>query len=71
MHEGTNPVILSGFWVAPQARSICQKHQIDHLVMDTTCMVMNRYHTAVLIAVSHNVGLPVAISRGPRQSFEL
>jgi hypothetical protein len=70
-HNDTDHVILSGFWVAPQARSIFQKHQIDGLILDTTFKVMNKYHTAILMVVSHNVGLPVAISFGPRESFEL
>jgi hypothetical protein len=70
-HDEIDYVILSGFWIAPQARSIFQRHQIDGLILVTTFKVMNKYHTAILMVVSHNVGLPVAISFGPRESFEL
>jgi hypothetical protein len=33
--------------------------------------VMNHYHTAILLVVSHNVDIPLAISFGPKESFEL
>jgi hypothetical protein len=70
-HDGRDYTILSGFWVAPQAKSVIQRHIIDGIILDTTFKVMNHYHTAILLAVSHNVGIPLAISFGPKESFEL
>jgi hypothetical protein len=70
-HNATNYSVLSGYWVAPQARSILHNNEIDGLIMDTPFRVMRHYYTAILVAVSHNVGIPVAISFGPRESIEL
>jgi hypothetical protein len=39
--------------------------------MDTTFRVIRQYYTAILIAVSCNVGIPLAISFGLRESIEL
>jgi hypothetical protein len=63
--------ILSGYWVSPFAESILRDHEIDGLIMDTTFRVMSRYYTAILVAVIHNVGVPLAISFGPRETVEL
>jgi hypothetical protein len=46
-------------------------HEIDGLIMDTTFRVMSRYYTAILVAVVHNVGIPLAISFGPKEDIEL
>jgi hypothetical protein len=48
-----------------------QENEIDGLTMDTTFRVIRLYHTAVLMAVSHNVGIPPGVSFGPRESFDL
>jgi hypothetical protein len=45
-------------------------NEIDGLIMDTTFRVMRQYYTAILGAASHNVGIPLAISFGPRESVE-
>jgi hypothetical protein len=45
--------------------------EIDGLIMDTTFTVIRLYHTAVLVAVSHNVGIPLAVSFGKSESVEL
>jgi hypothetical protein len=63
--------ILSGYWVSPFAESVLRRHDIDGLIMDTTFTVMSRYYTAILVAVYHNVGIPLAISFAPRESIEL
>jgi hypothetical protein len=63
--------ILSGYWVSPLAESILRENEIDGLIMDTTFRVMRQYYTAILVAVRHNVGIPLAISFGPRESVEL
>jgi hypothetical protein len=69
--DGRSYAVISGYWVSPKARSILQNHNIDGIILDTTFKVMSRYHTAILIAVFHNVGIPLAFSFGPRESFEL
>jgi hypothetical protein len=70
-HNGTNCSVLSGYWVALQARAILLKSKIGGLTMGTISRVMRQYNTAILVAVSHNVGIPLAISFGPRGSIEL
>jgi hypothetical protein len=69
-HNNTGYSILSGYWVSPLAESILRENEVDGLIMDTTFRVMRRYYTAILVAVRHNVGIPLAISFGPRESIE-
>jgi hypothetical protein len=70
-HNGTNYSVLSCYWVAPQVRSILLNNEIDGLMTDTSFRVMRQYYTAIPVAVNHNVGIPLAISFGPRESSEL
>jgi hypothetical protein len=39
--------------------------------MATTFMVMRQYRAAILMAVSHNVGIPLALSFGPKEDIAL
>jgi hypothetical protein len=71
LEDGTKASIVSGFWMHPQAPSIMTENIIDGLIMDTTFKVIRRYHTAILMGVSHNVGIPLAVSFGPNESIEL
>jgi hypothetical protein len=68
---GTKYAIHGGYWVHPKAQVILARHDIDGLVMDTTFKVIRRYHLAILVAVWHNVGIPLAVSFGPRENIEL
>jgi hypothetical protein len=61
----------SGFWTEPRAKVTLDNHAIDGLIMDTTFKVLNQFHTAILIAVSYTVGLPLALSFGPHDTIEL
>lgn len=70
-HEGNERSIMSGFWVQTQAPSILTDNEIDGLIMDTTFKVLRLYHTAILVAVSHNVGIPIALSFGPAENIAL
>jgi hypothetical protein len=70
-HNGPKYSILPGYWVAPQMRSILLNNEIDERIMDTTFRVMRQYYIAILVAVSHSVGIPLVISFGPRESIEL
>jgi hypothetical protein len=45
--------------------------EIDGLVMDTPFTVIRLYHTAVLVAISHKVGIPLAIAFGRKESILL
>jgi hypothetical protein len=63
--------VVSGCWIHPWAVSMMQQNEIDGLIMDTTFRVIRLYHTAVLIAVSHNVGIPIGVSFGPKESLDI
>jgi hypothetical protein len=72
MDDGTKALIISGVWIHPQAPAILRLHRtVDGSVMDTTFEVIRLYHTAILIAVSHNVGIPLACAFRPKESIEL
>jgi hypothetical protein len=70
-HGGEKRWIVSGFWIHPKAVSILRGSEIDGIIMDTTFTVMRRYRAAILMAVSHNVGIPLALSCGPKEDFAL
>jgi hypothetical protein len=69
--DGTRWSIVSGTWVHPRAPAILENNRIDGLIMDTTFRVIRLYHTAVLVAVSHNVGIPLAIAFGAQETVAL
>jgi hypothetical protein len=46
-------------------------NEIDGLILDTTFKVIRQYHTAILLAIIHNVGLPLGFSFGPQESIDL
>jgi hypothetical protein len=72
IHNGNERAILSGYWVHGKAPSIFTNgNQIDGLIMDTTFTVLRLFYTAILVAVSHNVGIPVALSFGTHETVEL
>jgi hypothetical protein len=72
IHEGNQHAILSGYWVHGKAPSILTTdNQIDGLIMDTTFKVLRLYYTAILVAVSHNVGIPLAFSFGSHENIAL
>jgi hypothetical protein len=70
-HGETDYSILLGHWVSPFAESILRQDEVDGLIMDMTFRVMRQYYTAILVAVPHNVGIPLATSFDPRESVEL
>jgi hypothetical protein len=39
--------------------------------MDTPFKVIRQYHTAALVSVSHNVGIPLGVAFAPKESVEL
>jgi hypothetical protein len=71
-HEGEKRWIVSGFWVQPKAVSILTEvNKIDGIIMDPTFTVMPQYRAAILMAVSHHVGIPFALSFGPKDDIAL
>jgi hypothetical protein len=48
-----------------------QQDEIDGLIMDTTVQFVRLSHAAVLMAVTRNVGIPLGVSFGPKESFEI
>jgi hypothetical protein len=71
IHKGEKHWIVSGFWIHPKAVSILRGNEIDGIIMDTTFTVMRQYRAAILMAVSHNVGIPLALSFGYKEDFAL
>jgi hypothetical protein len=71
LEDGRVFSVVSGYWIHPRAPAIMQENPIDGLIMDTTFKVIRQYHTAALVAVSHNVGIPLGIAFGPKESLEL
>jgi hypothetical protein len=69
--EGERSWIASGCWIHPKAVSILSGNEIDGIIMDTTFTVMYPYHAVILMAVSHNVGIPLALSFGPKEDVAL
>jgi hypothetical protein len=72
IHEGEKQWIVSGFWFHPKAVSmLTEGNEIDGIIMDTTFTVMRQDHAAILMAVSHNVGIPLALSFGYKEDVAL
>jgi hypothetical protein len=46
-------------------------NDIDEFILDTTFKVIRQYHTAILLAIIQNVGLPLGFSFGPQESIDL
>jgi hypothetical protein len=45
-------------------------NEIDGLVLDTTFNVIRQYHPAILLAIIHNLGLPLTFFCAPQESIE-
>jgi hypothetical protein len=70
-YEGSRWSIDSGIWVHPLAPSILTENEIDGIVLDTTFKVIRLYYTAILVAVYHNVGIPIAFTFGGGETEDL
>jgi hypothetical protein len=44
--------------------------EIDDLILDMTFKAIRQYHTAILLAIIHNGGLPLPFSFGPQESID-
>jgi hypothetical protein len=63
--------VLSGVWLSASAAATLVNNEIDGLILDTVFKVIKQYHTAILLAIIHNVGLPLGFSFGPQESIDL
>jgi hypothetical protein len=62
---------LLGVWLSVLVAAALVNNEIDGLILDTTFKMIRQYHTAILLAVIHNVGLPLDFSFGPQESIGL
>lgn len=71
--DGTKYSIINGIYIAPYSESLFLANQsdIDGILMDTTWKVISKYVTSILMAESHNVGIPVAFVFGKAEDKEL
>jgi hypothetical protein len=56
--------VLSGVWLSALAAAALVNNEIDGLILDTTFKVIRQYHAAILLAIIHNVGLPLGFPFG-------
>jgi hypothetical protein len=63
--------VLSGVWLSALAAAALVDNEIERLILDTTFKVIRQYHTAILLAIIHNVGLPLGFSFGPQELIDL
>jgi hypothetical protein len=52
--------VLCGYWAHSRVPLIMIHNEIEGLVIDTMFKVIRLYNTAVLVAVSRNVGIPLS-----------
>jgi hypothetical protein len=70
-HNDFEYSVLSGVWLSALAAAALINSEIDGLLLDTTFKVIRQYHTAILLAIIHNVGLPLGFAFGPQESIDL
>jgi hypothetical protein len=56
-----------GSYVSPCGRLVLINNDIDGIMMDTRWNVMRQYIITILMAVYHNVGIPIAIAWGTNE----
>jgi hypothetical protein len=66
--------IVHGCWIDRRAPSILQnraENRISCIMLDTTWSVLRQYVTAIMVAVSRNTAIPLAVAFGHVEDFEL
>jgi hypothetical protein len=63
--------MLSGVWLSALAAAALVNNEIDGFILDTTFEMIRQYHTAILLAIIQNVGLPLGFAFGPQESIDL
>jgi hypothetical protein len=70
-HNDFEYSVLSGVWLNALPAAALVNNEIDGLILDTTFKVIRQYHTAILLAITHNVGLPLGFSFRLQESVDL
>jgi hypothetical protein len=70
-HNDFEYSVLSGVWLSALAAAALVNNKIDGLILDTTFKMIRQYHTAILLTIIHNVGLPLCFAFGPHESIDL
>jgi hypothetical protein len=70
-HNDFEHFVLSGVWLSALAAAALVNNEIEGLILDTTFKVIRQYHTAILLAIIQNVGLPLDFSFGLQESIDL
>jgi hypothetical protein len=70
-HNDFEYSVLSGVWLSALVAAALVNNEIDGFILDTTFNVIRQYHTAILFAIIHNVGLPFGLAFGPQESIDL
>jgi hypothetical protein len=70
-HNGFGYSVLSDVWLSALAAAVLVNNEIDGFILDTTFKVIRQHHTAILLFIIHNVGLPLAFAFGPQESINL
>jgi hypothetical protein len=68
--DGTYP-ILQGSCMSPLTCSVLQNNQIDGLLLDTRWKGFRGHVTTFLMAVDHNVGIPIGLAFGIAETADL
>jgi hypothetical protein len=63
--------MLSDVWLSALTADALVNNEIDGLILDIMFKVIRQCHTAILLAIIHNVGLPLRFSFGPQESIDL
>jgi hypothetical protein len=63
--------VLSGVWSSALAPAALVNNEINGLILDTMFKAIRQYHTAILLAIIQNVGLPLGFSFGQQESIEV
>jgi hypothetical protein len=70
IHNDMEFSVLSGVWISAVGAAIICNNEINGLVMETTFKVIRQCHTAIVLALIHNVGSPLALFFGPWECIE-
>jgi hypothetical protein len=65
-HNDFGYSVLSGVWLSALTAAAIVNNEIDGLILEIMFKVIRQYHTAMLLAIIQNVGLPLGFSFGSR-----
>jgi hypothetical protein len=70
-HNDFEYSVLSSVCLSALVAAALVNNEIDGLILDTTFKKIRQYHTAILLAIIHNVGLPLGFAFGQQESIDL